>query len=87
MPAVVISQSRGPAHARVSRSVSERLFSRDGNAALMVGAGFSRNATPNSTNSKPFPTWNDLGDIFFEKVNGRLPNSEDDGKYLNAIKE
>ena len=35
---------------------------KDGKAAIMVGAGFSRNVAPN----QPFPDWKDLGNIIFE---------------------
>ena len=40
-------------------------------AAVMIGAGFSRNAAPT------FPLWNELGDAFFEKVNGKKPGPGD----------
>ena len=39
----------------------------------MVGAGFSKNAKPNNSLCSKFPDWAKLGDLFFEKVHGRLP--------------
>lgn len=49
----------------------------NGNACVMVGAGFSFNAKPNNPRAKPFPTWQDLGKVFYEKVRGN--NIEDSG--------
>lgn len=49
--------------------IASRLWNR--RASVMVGAGFSRNASPS------FPLWNELGDAFFEKVNGRNPGPGD----------
>ena len=37
----------------------------------MVGSGFSRNA------SADFPTWSQLGDLFYEKLYGKTPEPED----------
>lgn len=62
--------------------ISERLWS--GNAAIMVGAGFSKNADPVSGTKNTFPTWAELGDVFFEKVNGTKPKEND--RYLDAPK-
>jgi len=62
--------------------IAERLWS--GHASVMVGAGFSKNATRNSANSKPFLAWNQLADIFFEKLHGRLPTEKEN--YLNPLK-
>lgn len=42
----------------------------DRNASIMVGAGFSMNAKPTFENAKKFPSWQDLGNAFFEKVRG-----------------
>ena len=61
--------------------ISEKLWS--GHATIMIGAGFSRNATKNSTTKKEFPTWDDLGDIFLKKLYG---HSSKDEKYLNVLK-
>lgn len=61
--------------------IAERLWSSPSHAAIMVGAGFSKNANKN------FPDWSTLGDLFFEKIHGRKPdktNGED--RYLNALK-
>ena len=62
--------------------IAERLFS--GHAAVMVGAGFSRNAKPNDGSGLSFPDWSDLGDRFYEKLNGKKPDS--DSRYLNVLK-
>ncbi|MBL4589523.1 MAG: SIR2 family protein, partial [Alphaproteobacteria bacterium] len=62
--------------------ISERLWS--GHAAIMVGAGFSKNAEPVNGSKNTFPSWAELGDIFYEKVNGGKPKTGD--KYLNALK-
>ncbi len=56
--------------------ISERLWS--GHAAVMVGAGFSRNA------NSSFPDWAQLGDLFYEKIHGKKPDTQ--SKYLNALK-
>lgn len=56
--------------------VAECLWSEQ--AAVMIGAGFSRNA------SSDFPDWNDLGDVFYERTHGKAPGSE--SKYLNVLK-
>ena len=47
-------------------------------AAVMVGAGYSRNA------SAEFPTWEGLGDRFYEKLHGRPPGPK--AKYLDILK-
>ena len=62
--------------------IAERLWS--GRAAVMIGAGFSKNATPNSASDSGFPDWSQLGDLFYEKIHGRKPNTE--SKYLNVLK-
>ncbi len=43
-----------------------------GHAAVMVGTGFSRNATPISPSSKPFPLWNDLTKIIKNELYGAI---------------
>jgi hypothetical protein len=48
--------------------ISQCLWSK--NASIMIGAGFSMNAKPIFENSKPFPNWQDLGNIFYRKVRG-----------------
>ena len=45
--------------------IAERLFS--GHAAIMVGAGFSKNAQKSDPSKKAFPSWNELGDVFYKK--------------------
>lgn len=40
------------------------------NASIMIGAGFSMNAKPMFENAKRFPSWQDLGNVFYEKVRG-----------------
>ena len=56
--------------------IAERLWS--GHAAVMIGAGFSKNA------HKSFPKWNQLGDIFYKRIHGKVPES--DTHYLNVLK-
>lgn len=63
--------------------IADRLW--NGHASIMIGAGFSRNAKKTSSNPNPFPTWNELGDIFYEKLHSRKPN-ESDKSYLNVLK-
>ena len=48
-------------------TLSDRLQS--GHAAVMVGSGFSKNATP-SASAAPFPDWSELGDRFRERLRG-----------------
>ncbi|MDQ8206963.1 SIR2 family protein [Coraliomargarita sp. SDUM461003] len=62
--------------------IADRLWS--GHAAIMVGAGFSKNAKPNSTSCTKFPDWTELGDLFYEKVHGEMPG--DSRKYMNVLK-
>ncbi len=61
--------------------IAERLWSTPSHAAIMVGAGFSKNA------NKDFPDWAKLGGLFFEKIHGRKPNKNDgEDRYLNVLK-
>ena len=62
--------------------IADRLWSH--NAAVMVGAGFSRNAKPAGSSSASFPSWGELGDSFFKKLHGRSPGKE--ARYLNLLK-
>ena len=62
--------------------IADRLWSK--NAAVMVGAGFSRNAKPVGSASASFPDWSELGDSFFKKLRGRSPGKE--ARYLNLLK-
>ncbi|MBL4941611.1 MAG: SIR2 family protein [Colwellia sp.] len=48
--------------------ISQCLWSK--NASIMVGAGFSMNAKAMFDNAKRFPSWQDLGNIFYKKVRG-----------------
>jgi hypothetical protein len=61
--------------------IAERLWS--GHASLMVGAGFSMNAKKNETITKKFPSWNDLGDCFYQKLHGKKPVERG---YLDVLK-
>ena len=58
-------------------AIADRLLS--GHAAVMVGAGFSRNTTPHGS-SEQFPTWSQLGDRLFERLHGHEPDP--DRRYL-----
>ena len=63
------------------KEIAARLWS--GHAAVMVGAGFSRNATPLNDSSKGFPDWNKLGELFYEKTRGEIIK---DARFLNVLK-
>lgn len=56
--------------------VAERLWSNQ--AAVIVGAGFSKNADPSSPDS------GQLGDFLYEKIYGKKP--DDESRYLNVSK-
>lgn len=62
--------------------IAERLWT--GHAAIMVGAGFSKNAEHGSKAGVSFPTWAQLGDLFYEKIHGSKP--DDHSVYLNVLK-
>lgn len=64
------------------KEIAERLSS--GHAAVMVGAGFSRNAEPKGGTGPSFPDWSELGDRFYEKLHDKKPDS--DSRYLNVLK-
>lgn len=57
--------------------IAERLWAE--RAAVMVGAGFSKNA------GHGFPDWNQLGDLFYQKAHGVKPDSTRQ-KYLNVLR-
>jgi len=57
--------------------IAERLWAE--RAAVMVGAGFSKNA------GDGFPDWNQLGDLFYHKAHGVMPDPAK-LKYLNALR-
>jgi hypothetical protein len=63
--------------------IAERLWSN--HAVVMVGAGFSRNTK--LPPPKCFPDWNQLGNIFYKKIYGHLPNeTKKPNFYLNVLK-
>ena len=55
-------------------TIADRLLS--GHAAVMVGAGFSKNAAAPGSPSG-FPDWSRLGDRFYERLHGRPPGPND----------
>lgn len=57
------------------QEIAERMS--QGKAAVMVGSGFSKNAKNYRYTEKKFMDWNQLGDIFYKKLYGRLPSEED----------
>ncbi|GEM_PF-565429 len=57
--------------------IAERLWAE--RAAVMVGAGFSKNA------GHGFPNWNQLGDLFYQKAHGFTPDPARQ-KYLNVLR-
>ena len=57
--------------------IAERLWAE--RAAVMVGAGFSKNA------GDRFPDWNQLGDLFYQKAHGVKPDPVKQ-KYLNVLR-
>lgn len=52
-------------------------------AALMVGAGFSKNAEKLSATDREFLNWNELSDKFFDLVYG---NSEYKKEYCSSLR-
>lgn len=62
--------------------ISERL--KTGHASVMIGAGFSKNALTKDNKKTGPPNWNELGDIFYEKLHGVKPSAEK--RYLNPLK-
>lgn len=62
--------------------VAERLWSN--HAAVMVGAGFSKNARKAIASALGFPNWHQLGDQFYQKIHGNPPSV--DQHYLNPLK-
>ena len=63
--------------------IAERL--NQGKATVMVGAGFSKNAVKIKNTDKKFLSWNELADLFYEKLNGEKPD-EKTGHYLDALR-
>lgn len=56
-----------------------------GRAVAMIGAGFSKNAVKVGATDKKFLNWNELGDVFYKNIYGKLPE-ESSGHYLDALK-
>ena len=51
-----------------------------GQAAVMVGTGFSRNAESTNPSTQPFPTWADLGKVMYRSL---YPNNDpSDRQYV-----
>lgn len=53
-------------------------------AAVMIGAGFSKNAEAILQTEKEFLDWNGLGNVFYKKTHGEEPGK--DAQYLNVLK-
>ncbi len=60
-------------------TIADRLLS--GHAAVMIGAGFSKNAAPPGSRSE-FPDWSQLGDRFYQRLHGHVPGPKD--RYLQV---
>lgn len=60
-------------------TIAERLLS--GHAAVMVGSGFSKNATSPGSHSG-FPDWSRLGDSLYENLHGKPPEPSE--RYLQV---
>ena len=56
-----------------------------GRAAVMIGSGFSKNAREYRCTEKRFLDWNQLGDIFYKKLYGKLPEEEEHPCYYQSI--
>ena len=63
--------------------IAERLWS--SHAAVMVGAGFSKNAHKANASAPDFPNWHELGDRFYEKLHSQTPDVNTP-HYLNPLK-
>jgi len=59
--------------------IADKLWSQPSHATIMVGAGFSKNA------SASFPDWNALGDVFYKKLYSKEPEQENI-RYVNVLK-
>jgi hypothetical protein len=59
--------------------IADKLWSQPSHATIMVGAGFSKNA------SGDFPDWNELGDVFYKKIYGEVPTLKNT-RYANVLK-
>lgn len=60
--------------------IAERLYS--GRAAVLVGAGFSKNALRAGQASHQFPDWRELGDTLYKRLHNREPSSND--RYVSV---
>lgn len=58
-----------------------------GRAAVMVGAGFSRNGDKKSQAGKPFPLWLDLGKALFDELYPECLTSIEDSKKSDPDRE
>ncbi len=65
------------------QEIAERMI--QGQVAVMVGSGFSKNAQPCCHTEKHFLNWNQLGDIFYKKLYGKFPGEEDIPCYYQDI--
>ena len=62
--------------------IADRVWS--DHAAVLVGAGFSKNANCNAPVPKFFPDWHQLGILFHEKIHGARP--DENQHFLNVLK-
>ena len=67
------------------QEIAERM--KQGRAVVMVGSGFSKNSKCYRYTEKKFLDWNQLGNIFYKKLNGKLPSQEEKPcYYLDVLK-
>ena len=62
--------------------IAKRLW--NGRVSIIVGAGFSLNATTKIKSNNTFPDWKMLGDIFYKKIHGEKPSKQE--HYLNVLR-
>ena len=81
-----MSNTTFPDQAHVDR-IRDALWAREpfGRAAVMVGAGMSRNARPRSVSRGPMPTWTDLVSIIYAQLYREYGTSEDQFRKLTDI--
>ena len=60
--------------------IAKQLYSN--RATLMIGSGFSRNATTSASPTSAFPDWAQLGDTFYEVLYDNQPSA--DARYLSV---
>ena len=65
------------------QEIADRM--KQGRAVVMVGSGFSKNARKCRYTGKKFLDWNQLGDIFYEKLYGKKPGDEEFPNYYQDI--